>query len=381
MPTSSLEPAASTTATTEPQFPMMSDESVRSEQTENQGVRFVIRVDSAKERQKAIKEFDLESEAPQKQLKEIKLPALPQTSSMISNAEFLKRHHEREMAKVLLRETLNLEPRHPLALAKMVDFLPNDRDHREEKFKVAKAYDAVAGTPAAAFEMARLYYEMGELDLALESYFRAANRIDEENEMVFEIYKDIGNIFVRQKDFDGAEEYYHKAFALNPDSDTLQVNLGTLEIQREDWAEACLRFRAALGSNAKNDRAWVGLALTHHQMGDIDLAFANLINAIDLNPTNRTAVHLLAAWGQKFERQTEAIEGLQTYLAQGEVDEDMSLALIELFCEKKDFALAQLELTRLMAWKPEREDLYELEIKLAELAQGEVQPLSTAVGT
>lgn len=352
------------------------------EQTQNQftlrtpeateAVRFVIRVDSAKERQKAIKEFELESEseAPKKQLKEIKLPALPQTPAMIANAEMLKKHHEREAAKVLLRETLNLEPRHPVALSKMVSVLPNDAAHRDEKFKVAQAFDKVTDSPEAALEVAKIYYELGELDMALESYFRAANRIDEENAMVFEIYKDIGNIFVRQKDYDGAEEYYHKAFALNPDSDTLQVNLGTLEIQREDWPEACLRFRSAIGCNDKNDRAWVGLALAHHQMGDIELAFANLEKAVDLNPANRTAIQLIATWGQKYDRQEVAIDAIQNYLSQGEVDEDMSLALIELFCEKKEFSLAQLELVRLMAWSPEREDLYILEEKLRDQIHG-----------
>lgn len=289
------------------------------------------------------------------------------SAQLVMNADLLCQHREKNLARVLLQEALNLDSKNSIALSKLLSLVPAGDQHLQERMQLARALYAVAPTSEHAVQLAKLLYDQNDLDGALELYFQAASQISDENQTIFEIYKDIGNIYVRQKDFDGAEEYYHKAFALNPDSDTLHVNLGTLEIQRQDWGQARDRFRTALTLNAKSDRAWVGLALAHESLGDVDLAFANLINALDIHPENRTAVHLLAVWGQKYNRPEEAIEPLQHYLSGGDYDEEMSLALIELLCEKKDYRLARLELERVLCWHPERRELAELEARLMEL--------------
>lgn len=358
--------------------------------TQDEAVRFVIRVEGVKERQKAIAEFEAEAKTsqpvhaesteayahadpdplPDEAVKVVAETSPSKSAQLVLNASLLSQHGEPNLARVLLQEALNLDSRNVHAIEKLFSLVPATSQHLNERLLLAKARQSMAPSSESAVALAKLLYEQNELEAALELYFQAAGEISEENATVFEIYKDIGNIYVRQKDFDGAEEYYHKAFALNPDSDTLLVNLGTLEVQRENWALAQGRFRAALNVNPKNDRAWVGLAITHENLGDLELAFANLINAIDLNPLNRTAVHLLAVWSQKYQRLEEAVNALQTYLSKSDYDEEMSLALIELLCEKKDFRSARLELERVLCWSPERSDLLELEARLEEFQHG-----------
>lgn len=312
------------------------------------GVRFVIRGEGRAERRQAIREFERE----------------------IQGADLLLKNNEPCLAKALLCKALNTNSREERAIRKMIELIERSGGDSEERLKLAKAYHAFSQSLESSLLLAKTYYDREELDQALDLYFKAATLIVSEDESVFEIYKDIGNIYVRQHDFEGAEEYYHKAFALNPDSDVLQVNLGTLEVQRQDWGEARERFRTALTLNAKNDRAWVGLALSHHALGDVDLALANLSNSLDINPRNRTAVHLMAAWGQKYERRDEAIVALQNYLSEFPFDEDLSAALLELLCEKREYGLARLELEKLLCWNPTREDLLVFEEELLK-AMGE----------
>lgn len=319
--------------------------------------RFLVRPESQEARRHAIEQFEQEK---------LEGPSLP---VLEKGADVLLQHKERQLALVLLREAMNRDSRSISTLRKLFSLMKVDEWTLVEREKLAETLCDTTKQAADTVIYAKIQYEKGDLDRALDLYFDAAAQITNEDGSVFEIYKDIGNIFVRMNDLDGAEEYYHKAYALHPDSDLLHVNLGTLEIQRQDWGTARDRFRSALSLNAKNDKAWVGLALAHYHLGDVDLAFANLGNAVDICPANRTAVHLMAAWGEKHMRYPEAIEALQSHLGEVSFDEEMSLALIHLFCLRQEYGFALLEIERVLLWNPFREDLYELEERLRNMTR------------
>lgn len=326
--------------------------------------RPLVRAQSVESRRQAIAEFDEET---------------PDVASLVGGAEVLARHQERALALILLRQAVGEDSLHVSSLRKIYQLLPGGEWTLAERTIIAETLAQTTKLATDTLRLAKLEYEKGDLGRSLELYFEAAARIHQEDNTVFEIYKDIGNIYVRQGDFEGAEEYYHKAFALNPDSDALHVNLGTLEIQRQDWGAARDRFRFALGLNERNDKAWVGLALAHYHLGDIDLAFANLERAIDQAPGNRTAVLLLAGWGEKHDRVDEAVEALQNYLAEASFDEEMSLALIQLFCRQKNFLFAKFEIERTLLWNPTRPDLFELLRQIEQLEAADA-PTPTKTG-
>lgn len=311
--------------------------------------QFTVRPEGKENRSQAIREFEAETS---------------NVPELISNADVLAHHREQELALVLLRQALAEDSFHVSSLRRIYDLLGTNEWALGERSKVAETLRKTTKLASDTMRVAKLEYEKGNLERSLELYFEAASQIQDEDRTVFEIYKDIGNIYVRMGDFEGAEEYYHKAFALDPDSDVLQVNLGTLEVQRQDWGTARDRFRFALTLNSRSDKAWVGLALAHYHLGDIELAFGNLTKAVDLAPTNRTAVLLLAGWGAKHERWHEAETALQNYLGEVSFDEEISLALIEVFCAQRFYSLALLEIERVLLWNPLRSDLYELEEKI-----------------
>ena len=332
--------------------------------------RFLIRPESVTHRSKAIFDFEKEAilEAPTAPVQALQKTKRPGIAELLINAEKLLNAGEKSAAGHLIRQALALDSQNTEAMKKMLRTLGDQEWEQKQKLTLLKtlAYLQPDFDNYARYGQALL--DGGELDLALEAFFDATLRVEDENSLLFEVYKNMGNIYVRKGDFDSAEESYHKAFALTPDSDVLQVNLGTLSVQKQDWSEAQDRFRKALELNSLNDKAWVGMGLCHYQVGEAHLAQATLENALDICPANRTAVHLMASWSLQANSVDRAVERLQDYLATQESDVDMSLVLIHLFCHQQKLDLAKIELERALCWEPMRGDLVQLAEKFQEAA-------------
>ncbi len=164
------------------------------------------------------------------------------------------------------------------------------------------------------FEVAECFYSLGQDDLAKEYYQKALDVIDYDSPYLFVIYKKLGNLCVKTQDFDGAEEFYNKAYVQNAHSDDLFVNYGALEIQKENLDLAIDRFKQALDLNKNNDKAWVGLALIYRTKGDYELAWADLKSALDINIKNATAMKLCIEWSLQEMEYDFAIETLEKFL-------------------------------------------------------------------
>lgn len=281
----------------------------------------------------------------------------------IRNAQVLMKHREYPLAMNLLREASNKDSKNPATLNMLANCL-DKMSRNSESLIVRKTLAEVDYGFESLHGYATALYKAGRDQEALDKYYEALAVLTEETSTLFETYKNMGNIFVRQGDFDGAEEYYNKAYTLNPQSDVLLVNFGTLEVQRNDYDKSLFCFRKAVEINPENDKAWVGLAMVHSQFGDIELAWANIESAIDINPQNRTAVHLAANWGLRDGKLQKAIEALQGYLASVEEDEDMSLVLINLLCSAGQVDQALLEMERVLLWNPDHQEVRNLKKKL-----------------
>ena len=90
---------------------------------------------------------------------------------------------------------------------------------------------------------AQIEYQLGLDEKSLQSYFESLSVVEEERVELFEVFKNIGNLFVRKTDFESAEEFYNKDYSIKSDSDILLVNYGILEMQRGDLNKARDRFK------------------------------------------------------------------------------------------------------------------------------------------
>jgi tetratricopeptide (TPR) repeat protein len=163
---------------------------------------------------------------------------------------------------------------------------------------------------ATLMEWANAMAHFGRFEQALQLYLQAVELLHLTPEQLFEIHKAMGNLFLRNLDYDSAEENYHKAFALFPQSHDLLVNLGTLELHRGNIEGAVERFRESVLINRFNERGWIGLALAHRQFSDFELSWANLIEALDLKPDQMTALQLMVEWAYQDGKIQEAIQYL-----------------------------------------------------------------------
>lgn len=290
-------------------------------------------------------------------------------ATMLFNVDLLIRYHENSLAQDLLRQCLYLNSKQPEALQKLGSLTKQDN----LKMACFKALLIEEDCFENLVHLGHLCYQQGQMLSSKEYYEKALSVITEDHPQLFEVYKNLGNIFMRENDFDAAEEFYNKSFAIDSRSSVLHVNLGTLEIQKSDSAAAVEKLRTALELDPKNDKAWVGLSMVHNEMGDFVLAKANIENAIDLNPRNRTAVQLAAAWAIRDQDLGFAISALENYVSHYTAaidysseqdafcDEEMSLLLIHLFCQTGQWQKAELELERLLLWNPRNEKLLNLE--------------------
>lgn len=285
------------------------------------------------------------------------------TATLLTNARLLVAHGENELALNLLRQASNLESTNPAVLRPLADLLEKTGRLREALIATKALVKFDYGVPALVHH-ANLLANQNQDEAALNAYYEALSLVVEEHGALFDIHKNMGNIFVRKGDFESAEECYNKAYALNPSSDVLMVNFGTLEVQRGDLGRSLACFRQAVDLNPSNDKAWTGLAMVHNQFGDIDLAWGNLERAMDLAPGNRTAIHLAANWAVRDQTPQRALERMENYLASVEEDEEMSLVLVNLFCTAGRLDLASMESSRVLAWNPGREDVRDIKNRI-----------------
>lgn len=287
--------------------------------------------------------------------------------SLLTNAEILFKNKETELGFALLLKALTIDSTHAQTIKKL-----GGLQMAQRKYSLAeKSYEALIKSDYGFETLARLaevYYLQGKDNQAAERYEEAISVLMsdfEDTGILFDVYKNLGNIMCRLGDFQAAEENYFRAFSLNSNSDILLVNLGTLDFQRGELSSSLDKFRQALAINPRNDKAWVGLAIVHEKMGDLSLAVANVENAVEICPHNRTAVHILANWSVRDRRYSVAIEALEEYLSLVEQDEEMSLVLIHLFCLNQEYSLARIEIERVLLWNPKNEEVIKLSMELA----------------
>lgn len=229
---------------------------------------------------------------------------------LLKNALVLIDHGDYDLALNLINTILQEVPDHRESLKwkGYCLFQVNQKQYALEPFlRLAE----LEPSESNYYQLAETLYECGQFELSKVFFEKALELIDYESPFLFPIYKLLGNIYVHQRDFDSAEEYYNKAYILNIHSDELFVNYGTLEIQRNEYDLAQDRFKQALDLNANNVKAWIGLALVNRSKFDKELAWANIYRALDLDISNPTALKLVVDWSMEdfeFERATNKLE-------------------------------------------------------------------------
>lgn len=289
--------------------------------------------------------------------KELKQSVVPSSRSeelglLLINTRQMMLQRDYKIAEQLLMKIFKIDSSHLMALEWVYE-IQWHKQAFENCMMIAKNILKLKNDFRACVRLATLHYKLGQDQQALDRYFESLAVLSADSEMLFEIYKNIGNIYTRFEDFDAAEEYYNKAYTLDPDSDVLHVNFGTLALQKNEFEKAKQCFHFAIRMNQSNSQAWTGLAMMYHQQADFDLAWATLRQGFDFDHQNKTALQLICQWALTMNKSQEAIHCCLQYLDQNDFDQDVSGWLVEQFMASQKFGSALLEVEKLKSFCPE----------------------------
>ena len=144
--------------------------------------------------------------------------------------------------------------------------------------------------------LARALFKQKRLKEAEECHLEALNQIVKPCNLLFVVYKSLGEIHLLQKDFLMAEEYYNKAGTLKPHSQDLIFDRAMMYLKEKNYKMAEKYFQTFIKSNLTHWKAWMGLALTRKALGDEELALACLEQSLDIYPKNSKALELKKNW-------------------------------------------------------------------------------------
>ena len=138
--------------------------------------------------------------------------------------------------------------------------------------------------------------QQNRLEEAEECLLDALNYIKEPCPLLFIVQKNLGYICLLNQNLSMAEEYYNKAYTLNPQSSSLQFHRAYLYLKQGEYKSAESGFKNFLQDQPNNPKAWLGLALTRRALKKWELAEACLLQCLDLDSQNKQALQLRDQW-------------------------------------------------------------------------------------
>ena len=131
-----------------------------------------------------------------------------------------------------------------------------------------------------------------------------------ENQLDYEINKELGECYLFMGDFDKAEEYYRKAAAGNSRSSAPYMGLATVAVQRSEL-----------------DKALCGIGLVHMEKGNHGEAFEYFARALEKSAANIVALNCLVREAYQTERVDATLPYLEAALEASEEKEAVRVTL------------------------------------------------------
>ena len=145
------------------------------------------------------------------------------------------------------------------------------------------------------------------------------------------LYRLIGDCFVKLGDGSGGKSAYNKAIELDPFSARSQIGLGTIALTRNSYDVAVIHFQRAVSLAPNDEMGSFGLGLAFEGLNELSEANKWVMSALKINPQNTAAIFTLVKMAYARNSFDDARETLCRYIALNPHDLNMlySLAGIE----------------------------------------------------
>lgn len=220
----------------------------------------------------------------------------------------------------------------------------------------------------ALFWIGQTYLIEGNDRAAIETFekIKNPNRLSPEEQFIY--FKDLGNAHTRLGNFDPALRAYKGAFLVQPQSDVIYVNLGTMECQRQNWEAAKNYFVRAIEIRPKNSKAHCGLGLVHRASDHIQEAIDAFEKSLDLDSQNWVALSELITLGSKGTRTIE--DRLVEFLKHQPKNVHVSYSLANLYFRQGDWSACQRQIENTLAIDPDYSKAKQLREEFAQIKGG-----------
>lgn len=175
--------------------------------------------------------------------------------------------------------------------------------------------------------LAQCYLKDGLDELATKYLKRIENIETLSDEIRFGVFKDLGNCYLRSNEAEQARDAYQKALGIRPDSEVVQVNLGTLDLQLGNLSNALERFETVVEKQPTNSKALCGIGMVKAKAGREDEAREAFTRAIAIDPLSTVALFHLYELADKSGELGE-VEGLmKNFIEKAPKNNDVRYAL------------------------------------------------------
>ncbi len=137
------------------------------------------------------------------------------------------------------------------------------------------------------FDIGNILASRGISQLALEYYHKAENFLDHHN-----LPQNIASLYMKRGEIGKAIPYLEKAIKYQRDKRgmlSLQLQLGNIYLKAKDYKKAEQHFSEAIKNNPKSAEAYYGLAGAHINQGKEKLTVEALQKVIELAPESKLA--------------------------------------------------------------------------------------------
>ena len=105
------------------------------------------------------------------------------------------------------------------------------------------------------------------------------------------------------------------------------------------------------------------LAMLHEEMGDCELALANVEKALDVNPLNSVALKLMMKWHHPHPSTAQEVIGkVDFYLLNSDFDEEMQISYVQMLQDNGNAARAGFELEKMQLFSPANTRIQQLKL-------------------
>ncbi len=278
---------------------------------------------------------------------------------LLENAKVLAENKEFSLARNIFKSLIRKGQHVSQALSGIADSY-----EQEGSFSEATKYyeEAIAFDPDFQYyeKLIVLFIRIGKDAEAVEILERALGIPGISENQKFEFYKSLGNCYSRLGKHELAEKHYMSAFELNEDSDSLQVNVGSLALQKGDRLTARKHFNRALELNSKSDKALCGLGMISLLDNQVEEAQTYFVNALKQNPDNLTAIFNLVKCAYESKKFRDAAYFLQNYISNNMVNINILYTFAGVLYHQEEYEKASVEVNKVLDINPNHTGAIEL---------------------